>query len=654
MTTIFLSHSSSDHAQASEIVSLLQGHGLEIWYSDYDIKATADWEQSIRTALDRCEWFIVLLSRESVKSEWVRAEVHWAIENRPNKIVPVLVEDCDTAKLHLRLATIQFIDLVRDRVGGLDELLEIWKVATDSAEGRFSPIESLGKGGMGEVTLAYDERLQRQVAIKRMLPDLATSDSFRRRFLQEARDSAALNHPNIVPILTIGDDANGPFLVLEYLDGGTLEDRLRDGRMSLNESLAFLRQLLDALRHAHEKGVIHRDIKPQNVLLTKGGVPKLSDFGLAWVVGQDDRFESDRREGTTRYLAPELRNREEPPNPRTDIYALGLTFYQMLTGERGSSIRETEVPSTVLPFLTKLVDENPNLRYASAIEALDECVEIERSLALAEKTETKTRKRLSETVDSAFEHCAAGRTIDAEAALERVVSEDPSHFGALTGQLLLNLVKGDMDRSADLYDALISLPGEDPTFDRLKQFIEALREPVRLTITPRAMPFSYTKLELSRSRFTKELVPFAKGTVNLGDVGELLMDLASSQHRTESIEFEATGIERHKVRFVLDGVDVLAEYENQLERRMLRQPELKGMQLGLTVTGEPFKVYRLVRYLLNNLAVRFKRPLSALVIQNDMSAEDAKRHVDAWTRFDLDFTEIARARVKIAGQGEQQ
>ena len=654
MTTIFLSHSSSDHTQASEIVSLLEGHGLKIWYSDDDIKATADWEQSIRTALDGCEWFIVLLSRESVKSEWVRAEVHWAIENRPNKIVPVLVEDCDSAMLHLRLATIQFIDLVRDQVGGLDELLEIWKVATDSAEDRFSAIESLGKGGMGEVTLAYDERLQRQVAIKRMLPDLATSEAFRQRFLQEARDSAALSHPNIVPILTIGDDTNGPFLVLEYLDGGTLQDRLSGGRMSLNESLAFLRQLLDALRHAHERGVIHRDIKPQNVLLTKGGVPKLSDFGLAWVVGQDDRFESDRREGTSRFLAPELLNREESPNPRTDIYALGLTFYQMLTGKHGSSIRESEVPSTVLPFLTKLIDENPNLRYVSAAEALDECVEIERSLDLAEKTDKATNARLAQTVESAFEHCGGGRIVDAEAALERVISEDSGHFGALTGQLLLSLVKGEMARSAELYDALIDMPGEDPTFDRLKQFIETLREPVQLTITPSAMPFSYTKAELSRSRFTKELVPFAKGTVNLGDVGELLMDLASGQHRTNAIEFEANGVERYKVLFILDGVDVLAEYENQLERRMLRPPELKGMRLGLTVTGEPFKVYRLVRYLLNNLAVRFKRPLTALLHENDVSADDAKRHVDAWARFDLDFTDLARTRNKIAGPGEEQ
>ncbi|MGB4740645.1 MAG: serine/threonine-protein kinase, partial [Fuerstiella sp.] len=139
----------------------------------------------------------------------------------------------------------------------------------------------LGKGGMGEVLLATDTRLNRKVAIKRMLGDAANSRTAVSRFLTEAQSIAALNHANIVQIYDYGRAADGPFLIMEFVEGRSLLDKCRDGALDLDEAVALTCQLCDGLGKAHDAGIIHRDIKPANVLMTNDGVPKLTDFGLA-------------------------------------------------------------------------------------------------------------------------------------------------------------------------------------------------------------------------------------------------------------------------------------------------------------------------------------------------------------------------------------
>ena len=139
----------------------------------------------------------------------------------------------------------------------------------------------LGKGGMGEVLLATDKRLNRKVAIKRMLGDAAKSQTAVKRFLTEAQSIAALNHPNIVQIYDYGRAADGPFLIMEYVEGSSLLDKCREGALELEEAVDLTCQLCDGLGKAHDSNIIHRDIKPANVLLTPDGVPKLTDFGLA-------------------------------------------------------------------------------------------------------------------------------------------------------------------------------------------------------------------------------------------------------------------------------------------------------------------------------------------------------------------------------------
>jgi len=159
---------------------------------------------------------------------------------------------------------------------GLDDDLEIVDL-----EARYEFEGELGRGGMGEVMLARDRRLKRQVAIKRLKEELGASRKAAQRFLTEAESIAALNHFNIVQIYDYGRAADGPFIVMEYVGGGSLAETLEVGALELERTIELGCQLCEAIGVAHQAGIIHRDIKPANVLMTAEGVPKLTDFGLA-------------------------------------------------------------------------------------------------------------------------------------------------------------------------------------------------------------------------------------------------------------------------------------------------------------------------------------------------------------------------------------
>ena len=255
----------------------------------------------------------------------------------------------------------------------------------------------------------------------------------------------------------------------------------------------------------HEQGVIHRDVKPENILLTRAGLPKLGDFGLAWVLQQEAGDEGGSGEGTQAYVAPELANDSETPGPRTDLYSLGVTFYQMLTGLPPRPVREHKVPSTVLPILRKMIHANPNLRFASAQECLSECLEMERSLELAARTEEETQERVRRTLDKAFSLLGELKLVDARAALERVLAEDADDTRAATGTLLVYLLSGDMPESSARYSALLAADCVDPTFLQLRTFFEGLERPTVLEITPRPVPFSYSASALRQGRLVKDL-----------------------------------------------------------------------------------------------------------------------------------------------------
>jgi hypothetical protein len=224
--------------------------------------------------------------------------------------------------------------------------------------GRYRLERLLGTGGMSSVWKARDERLGRPVAVKILSETLALDSSFVKRFAREARVAAGLSHPNLVGVYDFSADSPRPYIVSEYIEGGTLAERLESGRAIDAEALA--RQLLSALEHIHKAGVIHRDVKPANVLIDPDGRSRLTDFGVAQPGGGTRMTETGKVFGTLGYMAPEVRQGGDA-DERSDLYSAGVVIAEA-TGEHG--------PADLRALATRLQAEDPQRRPRSAGEAL--------------------------------------------------------------------------------------------------------------------------------------------------------------------------------------------------------------------------------------------------------------------------------------------
>lgn len=197
----------------------------------------------------------------------------------------------------------------------------------------YSIIRKLGEGAMGQVFLAKNKSIHQFVAVKMLNPRYSGNPVLRERFRREAMMLSSLNHPNIVKFLNYVENENGIFLIMEYVDGMTLEDYLNTKTGLLVESNAFplMLQILDAFEYAHDHNVIHRDIKPGNIFVTREGQIKILDFGIAQILSESNEGEQASYGGTIEYMSPEQVH-GKPLEIRSDIYSLGVVFYQMLTG----------------------------------------------------------------------------------------------------------------------------------------------------------------------------------------------------------------------------------------------------------------------------------------------------------------------------------
>lgn len=194
----------------------------------------------------------------------------------------------------------------------------------------------LGAGAMASVFLGRQLSLDRSVAIKVLPKKFSTNVQFIERFYKEGQAAARLNHPNIVQAFDVGQAGEFHYFVMEYVDGKTVYDVIRkQGKFSEKDATSIIRQMALALQHAHERGLIHRDVKPKNIMLTKDGVPKLADMGLARAVSDKEAAEAEkgRAFGTPYYISPEQIRGKIDIGPQADIYALGATFYHMATGQ---------------------------------------------------------------------------------------------------------------------------------------------------------------------------------------------------------------------------------------------------------------------------------------------------------------------------------
>jgi serine/threonine protein kinase len=256
------------------------------------------------------------------------------------------------------------------------------------AAGRYRVERTLGSGGMAVVYLAHDEQLHRRVAIKVLAEHLAGDDSFRARFLQESKLAGRLSHPNVVQVYDAGETEGSPYIVMEYVPGDTIAQR---GKLSYQDAVPLALQACSGLQHAHAAGLVHRDVKPANLLVREDDVLKIADFGIARAAELTRLTQHGTILGTAAYLSPEQAAGEEVTTA-TDIYSLGAVVYELLTGrapyefeslaelaaqQKGGVITplrdlESSVPEPVEAAVMHALAREPRFRPASAADFADE------------------------------------------------------------------------------------------------------------------------------------------------------------------------------------------------------------------------------------------------------------------------------------------
>lgn len=270
--------------------------------------------------------------------------------------------------------------------GGADE--ETHAVPTVEELAEFFPqldvLSLIGRGGMGVVYKARQKSLHRHVALKLLAPERAGDPMFARRFASEARSLAALNHPHIVGVHDFGEAGGYFYLLMEFVDGVNLRQLIESRRLTPDEALGIIAPVCDALQAAHDRGIVHRDVKPENLLIDRNGVVKIADFGIARMMDEpvaegihqaikDPPVAHTLAVGTPDYAAPEQRS-SSPSDHRADIYSLGVVLYEMITGQRpGSGVivppsRSAAVDMRIDEVVLKALQEEPDLRFRTVAE----------------------------------------------------------------------------------------------------------------------------------------------------------------------------------------------------------------------------------------------------------------------------------------------
>lgn len=279
-------------------------------------------------------------------------------------------------------------------------------------------IEKLGAGGMGVVYKALDKKLNREVALKFLPPQLAFNPEMRKRFVIEAQAAAALNHPNITTIHATEEVGDETFIVMEFIEGVELAKKLAQESFTTEEVVNYSLQIAEGLKAAHEKGIVHRDIKSANIMLTESGLIKVMDFGLAKQAGQMDLTQMGTTVGTINYMSPE-QTRGEEVDHRSDIWSLGVMMYEMLTGTmpfKGKyeqaviySILNTEPKKPddeddkkrdLFEVIKKCLFKNPDDRYSNTGDLLNDLKSLRdgSSLGISSVAQTSTGVRASDNI----------------------------------------------------------------------------------------------------------------------------------------------------------------------------------------------------------------------------------------------------------------
>ncbi|PYS31112.1 MAG: serine/threonine protein kinase, partial [Acidobacteria bacterium] len=435
--------------------------------------------------------------------------------------------------------------------------------------GRYEIRSKIGEGGMGEVYLAQDTKLDRKVALKILPADVATHPDRMKRFVQEAKAASALNHPNIITIYEIDETASSHFIATEFIEGETLRER-EQKPLELSESLDIATQLASALAAAHAAGIVHRDIKPENVMLRHDGIVKVLDFGLAKLTDRAPAESIDTEAltranvktdpgtvvGTAIYMSPE-QARGMPVDARTDIFSLGILIYEMVAGRlpfEGSHSNEimasvlsdkeppplarysTEVPAELERIVTKALRKNRDERYQtirdmlldlkSLKQRLEFEAELERSKPPSERAATEELR-----VPPSGGRSAGAKTLPPEggtlntrpaSSVEYVVSEIKQHkVGAALALAVLLLTIGvgywffgHRSSNVTTITSIAVMPFENATHDQKIEYlsdgvteslINSLSQLPHITVIARNSVFSYKNQTPNLQQVAREL-----------------------------------------------------------------------------------------------------------------------------------------------------
>ena len=347
----------------------------------------------------------------------------------------------------------------------------------DIVDSRYVLERSLGSGGMGEVYLAHDEVLDRDVALKVLRSHYAGDEEFAERFLREARSAASLSHPNIVQVYDRGETEDGiSYIAMEYVPGGTLKELIDErAPFGAREAAGVAAQISLALEAAHERGVIHRDIKPQNVLVASSGDLKVTDFGIARAASAVTSSASSAVFGTAGYISPE-QAMGEPVGPASDLYSLGVVLYEMLTGElpytadnsiavcmkhvteplRPPRTLNPAIPEQMNALVVKLLAKNPLDRYTSAAGLLTDLERVQDGLPLILSAEATTQPLGPPAAPRSVAGRQKGSRTLAVAAVAMLVLLSAVLFGFLQG----GTEQGSLPRAQSVARGIIGPPAK--------------------------------------------------------------------------------------------------------------------------------------------------------------------------------------------------
>ena len=313
---------------------------------------------------------------------------------------------------------------------------------------RYQIIKSIGEGGMANVYLAYDTILDRNVAIKVLRGDLANDEKFVRRFQREALAASSLSNPNIVEVYDVGEDNGEYYIVMEYIEGKHLKQLLKKrGKLTVSEAVDIVMQITDGLSVAHDSYIIHRDIKPQNIMILENGMVKITDFGIAMAMNSTQLTQTNSVMGSVHYLPPEQAS-GKGATLQSDIYSIGILFYELLTGKlpfKGEnaveialkhlkeplpSLREEvpNIPQSVENIIIKATAKNPKNRYADAREmhedlktCLDPARRDEPKIVLKYQEISDDTKVIKQIKDDSKKEV---KTKDEEVVVKRITGDD--------------------------------------------------------------------------------------------------------------------------------------------------------------------------------------------------------------------------------------